>query len=113
MSMVVLGAAWAVAFAVVPPPERPSRARWFDADAWRPLLTAYKELATPGGVAAFGRGPLAAVPINVLLVGAVSLAAGAQAYSSLGSTDRDQMFRLVFVLLAIATLVRYLVRARR
>ena len=68
---------------------------------------------SPGTRPSFGRGLLAAVPINVLLVGAVPLAAGAQAYFSLGSTDRDNMFRLVFVLLAIATLVRYLVQARR
>lgn len=108
-STTFLAAGWAVVYAVVAPPSQPRR--W--QDAWGPLVTAYRELLTPGGVAAFGRGLLAAVPVNVLLVGAAACGAGALAYSSSGSTDRDNVFRLVFVLLAVATLVRYVTRARR
>ena len=63
-SAVLLAAAWAVAYAVVAPPSTP--VRWHG--AWQPLVTAYRELVTPGGVAAFGRGLLAALPVNIVLV---------------------------------------------
>ena len=78
-----------------------------------PLVMAYRELLTPGGVAAFGRGLLAAMPLNVVLVGTAACAAAAAAYARSGSTDRDNVFRLVFVLLAVATLARYVTQARR
>ena len=108
-SSVLLAAAWAVAYAIVAPPSTP--VRWHG--AWRPLVTAYRELVTPGGVAAFVRGLLAALPLNIVLVAAAACAAGAAAYERSGSTDRDNVFQLVFVLLAIVTLARYVTQARR
>ena len=106
---VVLAAAWAIAYAVVAPPS--PRSSW--RDPWRPFMTAYRDLLTPKNVPALGRGLLAAVPVNILLVGAASVGAGAYAYDASGSTDRDNVFQLVFVLLAVATLTRYVVRERR
>ena len=108
LGAVALAAAWAVAYAVVAP--RSSPGRWHD--PWQPLMTAYRELLAPRHIVALGRGLLAAVPTNILLVGAASVGAGAFAYASSGSTDRDNVFQLVFVLLAVATLARYVVRER-
>jgi hypothetical protein len=72
------------------------------------LITAYRYLFRPTGIRSFTRGLLAAVPINVLLVGAASLGAGALGYAGSGSEWRDNAFRLVFVVLALAGIVRYM-----
>ncbi len=108
-SMAILAAAWAAAYAVVAAPTRASRRGH---DAWRPVVTAYRDLLAPDGIVAFVRGLLSAAPVNVLLVGAASCAAGALAYAWSGSTTRDNVSWLVFVLLALATLVRYVTRRR-
>ena len=71
------------------------------------------DAVTPGGVAAFGRGLLAALPLNVVLVATAACLAGAAAYERSGSTDRDNVFQLVFVLLAVVTLARYVTHGRR
>jgi hypothetical protein len=102
-----LAAAWAVAYAVAAAPSP----RW--SGSWQPLVTAYRQLVAPRGVAAFGRGLLAAMPLNVVLVAVAACGAGAAAYARSGSTDRDNVFQLVFVLLGVATLARYLTRALR
>jgi Caspase domain len=105
-STVGLAAAWAIAYGFLAPPATiRDRVRW--EDPWRPLITAYRYLLTPTGVRSFTRGLLSAVPINVLLVAAASLGAGALAYAGSGSEFRDNAFRLVFVMLAIAGIVRY------
>jgi hypothetical protein len=101
-----LAAAWAIAYGFLAPPATiRDRLRWDD--PWRPFLTAYRYLLSPAGVRSFIRGLLSAVPINVLLIGAASLGAGALAYAASGSELRDNAFRLVFVMLAIAGMVRY------
>ena len=104
-STVGLAAAWAIAYGFLAPPAAVrDRVRWDD--PWRPLVTAYRYLLTPTGVHWFTRGLLSAVPINILLVAAASLSAGALAYAASGS-ERDNMFRLVFVILALAGIARY------
>jgi hypothetical protein len=101
-SVVILAAAWAAAYAVVAGRENP----------WRRAVAAYRDLLAPDGTGAFVRGLLSAVPVNVLLVGAASCAAGAVAYAWSGSTARDNVWRLAFVLLAVAALARYVTRER-
>jgi hypothetical protein len=99
-------AAWAIAYGFVAPPAAiRDRVGWDD--PWRPLITAYGYLLRPTGVRSFTRGLLSAVPINVLLVAAVSLSVGALAYAASGSELRDNAFRLVFVIVALAGIVRY------
>jgi hypothetical protein len=106
-STVGLAAAWAVAYGFLAPPAAiRDRVRWDD--PLRPLITAYRYLLRPTGVRSFTRGLLSAVPINILLVAAASLGAGALGYAGSGSELRNNAFRLVFVMLALAGIVRYM-----
>jgi Caspase domain len=105
-STVGLAAAWAIAYGFLAPPAAiRDRVRWDD--PWRPIIVAYRSLLTPAGVGSFIRGLLSAVPINVLFIGAASSGAGALAYAASGSESRDNGFRLVFVMLALVGMVRY------
>ena len=105
-STVGLAAAWAVAYGFLAPPAATrDRVRWDD--PWEPWITAYRYLLRPTGVRSFTRGLLSAVPINILLVAAASLGAAALGYAGSGSELRDNAFRLVFVMLALAGIVRY------
>jgi hypothetical protein len=99
-SLVGLAAAWAVAYAVV--------AHRRGARPWEPLVAAYADLFGANGARRMVRGLVSALPVNVLIVGALTVIATAYAYGASGSEMRDNVFRLSFAVLAIAGLARYL-----
>ena len=106
-SLTGLAAAWAFVYALIARPSGSrNRVRW--GDPWRPLLNAYRDLFGSNGTGSIARGLVAALPVNVLLVGAASVVAGALAYGASGSELREGVFRLAFALLAVGGLVRYL-----
>lgn len=81
---------------------------------WRPPADAYRDLATPRRLGAFGRGLVSAVPVNLLLIGIASFVAARLGYAWLsGSEGRDDAYRFTLAVLALAGLVRYLTWPRR
>lgn len=83
-------------------------------DPWRPSADAYRDLATPRRLGAFGRGLVSAVPVNVLLITVASFVAARLGYSWLGGSEgRDDAYRFTLAVLAIASVVRYLTWPRR
>ena len=107
-----LAAAWGIAYALASPPTS-WRAPVAWADPWRPIAEAYGDIVRPSGAWPFVRGLLGAVPLNVVLVTAGALVAGALGYTySNGSEGRDNFYGLTFVVLSLATLVPFALRAR-
>jgi hypothetical protein len=83
-------------------------------DPWRPPADAYRDLATPRRLGAFGRGLVAAVPVNIVLIAIASMVAAWLGYAWLGGSEgRDDASRFTLVVLALAGLVRYLTWPRR
>ena len=77
-------------------------------DPWRPPADAYRDLATPSAHG-FGRGLVAAVPVNIVLIAIASMVAARLGYAWLGGSEgRDDASRFTLVVLALAGLVRYL-----
>ena len=101
-SSVALAAAWAAAYGWV---GRRSQ-------AWEPLVSVYRDLLGWTGPRRRASGLVSAVPINMVFVAAASLVAGAVGYALTGSELRDTLYRPVFVVLAIAGLLRYLAAER-
>jgi hypothetical protein len=69
------------------------------------LAASYRDLLAPAGPGRFIRAVLSAPPVNVLLLCAVAVGAGALSYQYLGSGARDYAFILVALLLNGFTLV--------
>jgi hypothetical protein len=108
-----LAAASAVGYALTSPPAG-LRAPVSWGDPWRPLVGAYDSIVRPTGVGSFLHGLVVAVPVNVLLVCAGSLTAAGLGYDwGNGSQDRDNLFAIVFVVLALGVLAISFVPARR
>ena len=83
-------------------------------DPWRPPADAYRDLATPRRLGAFGRGLVAAVPVNIVLIAIASMVAARLGYAWLGGSEgRDDASRFTLVVLALAGLIRYLTWPRR
>ena len=83
-------------------------------DPWRPPADAYRDLGTPRRLGAFGRGLVAAVPINIVLIAIASMVAARLGYAWLGGSEgRDDASRFTLVVLALAGLVRYLTWPRQ
>jgi hypothetical protein len=108
-----LAAAWAVGYVLVSPPaDWRTRVAW--SDPWRPLADAYRGILQPTGIRAFMHGIVSAVPLNVLLVSAGSVVAARLGYTwGNGSETRDNVYRITFVVLALAGLVLTFAPGRR
>ena len=75
-------------------------------DPWQPPADAYRDLATPRRLGAFGRGLVSAVPVNVLLITVASFVAARLGYSWLGGSEgRDDAYRFTLAVLPIASVV--------
>ena len=88
-------------------------------NGWREeMICAVKAQALSSGkvskVIAFGRGLVAAVPVNIVLIAIAAMVAARLGYAWLGGSEgRDDASRFTLVVLALAGLVRYLTWPRR
>lgn len=83
-------------------------------DPWRPPAAEYRKLANPRRLSAFARGLVTAVPVNIVLVVAVSLLAARLGYTRAGgSTGRDDAYQFTLAALSLGGIVRYLTWGHR